>query len=61
MKKEKKKMVRQKRQTSAVIFDVISIVAEKNANDLCRGFLYEPEIPRKLNNKIKEENKDEKF
>lgn len=31
-----------------ILLDALVGVAEKNATALCRGFMYEPEIPEKL-------------
>lgn len=42
-----KKDVKQK--AASQILDIISLMAKRNANMLCKGLLYEPEIPRKLN------------
>lgn len=31
-----------------ILLDALSTVAEKNAAVLCRGLMYEPEIPKRL-------------
>ena len=38
----------QKKNGAKILLDALSIVAEKNATVLCKGFMYEPEIPEKL-------------
>lgn len=37
-----------KKNGSKTLLNVLSVIAEKNATALCRGFMYEPEIPQKL-------------
>lgn len=37
-----------------VLLDALEMVAQKNATVLCKGFMYEPEIPKNLDDeKIK--------
>lgn len=31
-----------------VLLDALEMVAQKNANLLCKGFMYEPDIPKKF-------------
>lgn len=31
-----------------VLLDALEIVAQKNATVLCKGFMYEPDIPKKF-------------
>lgn len=39
------------RMGSNALLGVLEMIAEKNASSLCKGFMYEPEIPEKLRNK----------
>lgn len=48
MEKNKSTLVPDKKNGAKVLLDALSIVAEKNATALCRGFMYEPEIPQKM-------------
>lgn len=41
----------QKKNSAKFLLEALSTIAEKNATALCRGFMYEPEIPRKLQKK----------
>lgn len=34
--------------TARILLAALTVVAEKNATTLCRGLMYEPELPRKL-------------
>lgn len=43
----------QKKNGAQILLDALSIVAEKNATMLCKGFMYEPEIPEKLRSRRK--------
>lgn len=36
------------RMGSNILLSVLEVIAEKNASSLCKGFMYEPEIPEKL-------------
>ncbi|MBQ7359228.1 MAG: cyclic lactone autoinducer peptide [Lachnospiraceae bacterium] len=47
----KRKNLATTRRGTTVLLDVISTIAEKNATSLCRGIMYEPEIPKKLRKK----------
>lgn len=40
-----------KKNGAKILLDALSTVAEKNATALCRGLMYEPKIPKKLENK----------
>ena len=31
-----------------LVLRALTVVAEKNATTLCKGFMYEPEVPKKL-------------
>lgn len=44
----KTKLAPEKKNGAKIILDVLSTVAEKNATSLCRGLMYEPQIPNKL-------------
>ena len=48
MKNVKTNLAPQKKNGAKLLLDALSIVAEKNATTLCRGLMYEPEIPEKL-------------
>lgn len=37
-----------KKKFSAKVVGVLEKVAEKKANAVCRGYMYEPKIPKKL-------------
>ncbi len=41
-------MVPQKKNGAEILLNVLSFIAEKNASLLCKGLLYEPEMPKKL-------------
>ena len=47
--RNKKENILQRMGTNALL-GVLEIIAEKNAASLCKGFMYEPEIPEKLSN-----------
>ena len=47
--RNKKENILQRMGTNALL-GVLEIIAEKNAASLCKGFMYEPEIPEKLRN-----------
>lgn len=38
------------RKSSKLILDFLSVAAKQNAISRCRGFLYEPEVPKLLKN-----------
>ncbi len=38
----------QRKGCADLLLDVISVVAESNATSLCKGFMYEPELPKKM-------------
>lgn len=38
----------QKKNGAKILLDALAYVAKKNATVLCRGLMYEPEIPEKL-------------
>lgn len=38
----------QKRTGVKMILDLLDVIAKKNANSACRGFMYEPKVPKKL-------------
>ena len=48
MDNKKVNLAPQKKNGAKILLDALSTVAEKNATALCRGFMYEPEIPDKL-------------
>ncbi|MBD5545224.1 MAG: cyclic lactone autoinducer peptide [Lachnospiraceae bacterium] len=48
MESNKTNLAPHKKNGAKILLDALSIVAEKNATVLCRGLMYEPEIPRKL-------------
>lgn len=48
MKNIKASLASQKRNGAKILLDALSTVAEKNATVLCRGLMYEPEIPKKF-------------
>lgn len=48
MENRKINMAPQKKDSAKFLLDALSTIAEKNATALCRGFMYEPEIPKKL-------------
>ena len=48
MENNKTNLTPQKKNGTKILLDALSTVAEKNATALCRGFMYEPEIPEKL-------------
>lgn len=56
MKNIKASLASPKRNGAKILLDALSIVAEKNATVLCKGFMYEPEIPKKLKKKKGENN-----
>ena len=37
-----------KRKLSTRVIEVLEKVAEKKANATCRGYMYEPKVPKKL-------------
>lgn len=48
MKNIKASLASQKRNGAKILLDALLTVAEKNATVLCKGFMYEPEIPKKF-------------
>lgn len=46
MKNNKKKVFQ--KNSAGLFLGMLSVIAEKNAASLCKGFLYEPEIPKNL-------------
>lgn len=51
MERQSRKLTPQK-EGAKFLLSVLSVVAEKNATALCRGLLYEPEIPKKIKDKL---------
>ena len=39
-----------KKMGAKLMLGMVSMVAEKNAQSLCKGFLYEPKVPKNLRN-----------
>lgn len=37
-----------KKNGANILLNALTAIAEKNATTLCRGLMYEPEIPKKL-------------
>lgn len=37
-----------KTKLASLVLDVLNNVAIRNANSACRGFIYEPKVPKKL-------------
>lgn len=48
MDNKKMNLAPQKKNGAKILLDALAYVAEKNATVLCRGLMYEPEIPEKL-------------
>ena len=45
--RDKKENILQSRGTN-ILLSILEVIAEKNVTSLCKGFMYEPEIPEKL-------------
>lgn len=46
--KNKNDKLADKKSSAKFLLNTLPSIAEKNATSLCRGFMYEPEIPKKL-------------
>ncbi len=46
---ERMHVLKVKKKCADVLLSAFADVAEKNANAMCRGFMFEPNVPKKLN------------